>query len=68
MLIKELFFEDQWSDQNNTYSTGNGQWSDKVGEWSGGENNTYHTGQGMWEDLATSNYITNEQEIGRAHV
>lgn len=54
--------EDQWTNQDNTYHIGNGQWHENGGEWSGGENSTYHTGQGMWEDLATSNYITNENE------
>ena len=50
----------QWTNADNTYHTGNGQWSDQVGQWSGGATNTYHTGDGMWEDMATSNYITNE--------
>jgi len=54
--------EDQWTDEDNTYHTGNGQWHENGGEWSGGSNSTYHTGQGMWEDFATSNYITNENE------
>ena len=63
MLVNELFEEDhQWTNANNTYHTGNGQWSDQVGQWSGGNTNTYHTGDGMWEDMATSNYITNEGE------
>ena len=60
MLIKEFFLEDQWSNENNTYHTGNGQWSDGVGQWSGGNTNTYHTGQGMWEDFAVTNLVTTE--------
>lgn len=59
---------------DSTYHTGNGMWndgSDMFGQttasesddqWSGGADSTYHTGKGMWEDLATTNYITNEDD------
>ena len=50
----------QWTNDDNTYHTGNGQWSDQVGQWSGGETNTYHTGDGMWEDMSMSNIVTHE--------
>jgi hypothetical protein len=50
----------QWTNANNTYHTGNGQWSDQIGQWSGGNTNTYHTGDGMWEDFSVTNLVATE--------